>query len=109
MCLPPALSARWGMTGRNVPKMGKKGRKLRVCGVASYGAKCSCFGPWLQGVASKLPFIALLQSIKTPSSKDCCSFTPCCKGKLVVCVLEASVISSLILGMFLRSWFSEAF
>lgn len=76
---------------------GKKGRKLRVCGVASYGAKGSCFRPWLKCVASKLPFIFLLQicgiktcpflpcsedgASKTPSGKDYCHFYPLLQGQ----------------------------
>lgn len=116
-CLPPALSARreGGMTRQHVPKMGKKGRKHGVQGIASCRTKCCCFRlvtlwlslPCSEGGASE-----------TASSKHCCSLATCHVGKLLASILQTPAINSLkvgtitpssLLGTFLGSWLSKAF
>lgn len=102
-----------GVTRQHVPKMGKKGRKHRVQGIASCRTKCCCFRlvtlwlslPCSEGGASEIA-----------SSKHCCSLATCRVGKLLASILQTPAINSLkvgtitsLLGTFLGSWLSKAF
>lgn len=87
----------------------QKGRKLRVCGFASYGALGSCFRQCLKCLKTALFCPApKMEHQKQPPALLQLQLYPRCKSKPTISVSEASVCSSLMLGLLLRSWFSEA-
>lgn len=60
-----------GDDGAKCAQNGKKGRKRRVCEVASYRAKYSCFRPWFKLVASKLPLLPCSNDVPSKTTLFC--------------------------------------